>query len=192
MSINNSTNISKWILIVFITLFLSSIILYWWAWNVFSVKGTSTCFYHRFVLEEQASIQLINNFKNILQQKNFIFEDDGHGNYGWQDRKITFVSFYLNTTATDEHQLSVCTPDKKSKDWQYITVLLENFLPENIKQISSNVSLDPEAFGLTPNCRDIAQKGRVGISLPITLEKLNISDADCKVQIDKKTDSRTR
>jgi hypothetical protein len=157
-----------------------------WAWNVFSIKGTSTCFYHRFALEEQASMQVVNNFKNILQQKSFIFKYDGHGSYRWQDRNITFIFFYLNTTAPDEHQLSVCTPDKKSKNWLHIAVLLENSLPMNIKHISTDVSLDPEAFGMTPNCRDIARKGGVDMSPPITLEKLNISDADCKAQIDKK------
>ena len=186
MGIDNSTKISKWILIIFATLLLSFIVFYWWFWNAFSMKVTSTCFYHRFALKEQASMQVVNNFKKILQQKSFTFKDDRHGNYNWQDRETTFISFYLATTGLNEHQLSVCTPDKNSKNWQDIAVLLENSLPMHIKHISTNVSLDPEAFGMTPSCRDIALKGNLDISPPITLEKLNVSEADCKVQIDKK------
>jgi hypothetical protein len=161
MAIEGSTNISKWILMIFATLLLSFILFYWWAWNVFSIKGTSTCFYHRFALEEEASMQVVNDFKKILLQKSFTFKDDGHGNYGWQDRKTTFVSFYLGTTGLDEHQLSVCSPDKKSKDWQHIVILLENSLPINVKHISTDVGLDSESFGITPTCRVVAHEGGV-------------------------------
>lgn len=187
--IQAKTNLSKWILMVFIITLSFSIGFFMWGRQLLSVSGTITCFVHRFALEQNTSVQLMSDLKNLLKQQNFKPKEDKSSSFSWSDQ-ITYVMMYLNTSAKGEHQISVCTENKKSKSWQKIVLLIEAKLPTTIRHISANLELDPAVLNIAKENNYSGFTSDVEISLPITIEKLNNVEKNCREKlklIDKKS-----
>jgi cell division protein FtsL len=180
------TYFSKWFLIIFTVVLLSLIFLFLWGFQVFSIDGTQTCFTHHFYAENKSFTQSQQKIKNLLKQENFREISEGEKYQKWTDG-VTYIALNGDSDEKKENEkhrdLTVCTADKKSKDWQQLAMQLDNMLAEDIKTIYRQVQLDPAVFGISKDSYYNGFTGVVHIDQPVTVEKLSNVEKDCREKL---------
>lgn len=181
-----TTNISKWILIVFIMALIISALTFVWFQYLFTINGTATYFMHNFSVSNQSFNKLQGEIGKALNKRNFHLDFKSDKYQQWTDG-VTYIALDAGYNSEEESKrhrdLTIYTSDKKSKDWQVIAEQLEGFLPMDVKTIYMQVQLDPEIFGITKDNHYNGFDGVISITPPITVDKLNKVEKSCREQL---------
>lgn len=179
---------SKWFWLLIILVSLIVIFLFVLSFRVFSIDGTQTCFTHHFYDENKSFTQSQQKIEKVLELESFQLISEGEEYKKWTDG-LTYITLNADSARkkeTERHRdLTVCTADKKSKDWQSISMQLEGKLSKDLKTIYMQVQLDPAVFGISEDDYYSGFRGVVHINKPVTVEKLKNVERKCRESLQK-------
>lgn len=178
--------IFKWFLIIAIATPFIFVGLFIWFQYLFTIKGTSTCFMHHFQIDENSFIQSQSEIGRTLKEDGFHVDFKSNSYQKWTNgvTNVVLNADLLEKKETEKHRdLTICTSDKSSKDWQRVAVLLESKLAKNINNIYIQVQLDPEVLGISKDNHYSGFTGVVHVEYPITLEKFKNVEETCRKKL---------
>lgn len=171
------TKVARWAMYIgsiFLVLFILFVA---WGWYVNMIVDSSSCFVHRFVVEDSEFAIFKQNVAKAMQQDKLPITFDGTELTSWFN-DVTRVDLYTSVLGNKERNLFVCSMDKKYTEWQKITTDIEAVMPQTIQHKFAQLQLDSRVYG-DPRRTDINGDKRdtkiVDMTLPVTPESLQFA-----------------
>ena len=162
------------VVVFFVLAIFVFIALFAWYWHINTFVDQSSCFVHRFVVEDSEFAIFKQDVAKKMQQDKLPVTFDGTRQTLWFN-DVTSVNLHTSELGNKERNLFICSMDKKYTEWQKITTDIEAVMPKTIEHKFAELQLDSRVYGY-PAKTDVNGNQRetifVNMSLPITPESL--------------------
>ena len=146
-----------------------------WYWYANTIVDSSSCFVHRFVVEDSKFAIFKRDVAKAMQQNKLPLTLDRPEKIEWFNDISSLTLYSSELAGNKERNLFICSMDQKYTEWQKITTDIEAVMPKTIEHKFAELQLDSRVYGY-PAKTDVNGNQRetifVNMSLPITPESL--------------------